>query len=47
MNKLSTLQLCAYLHHWIHSYLAERSQVVAVGGEQSSVVDVASGVPQG
>ena len=30
-----------------HSYLAERSQVVAVGGEQSTVVDVVFGVPQG
>ena len=47
MSKLSTLQLCPYLHHWIHSYLAERSQVVAVGGKQSSTIDVASGVPQG
>ena len=47
MSKLSTCQLCPHLHHWIHSYLAERTQVVAVGGEQSSVVDVVSGVPQG
>ena len=47
MSKLSTLQLCPHIHHWIHSYLAERSQVVAVGGELSSVVDVVSGVPQG
>ena len=47
MNKLSTLQLCPYIYSWIHSYLAKRSQVVVVGGEQSSIVDVVSGVPQG
>ena len=44
MSKLSTLQLCPHIQH---SYLAKRSQVVAVGGEQSSTVDVVSGVPQG
>ena len=47
MSKLSTLQLCPYLHHWVHSYLAERSQVVVVDGKQSPVVNVVSGVPQG
>ena len=47
MSKLTTLQLRPHLHHWIQSYLADRSQIVAVGGEQSSVVDVVSGVPQG
>ena len=47
MSKLSSLQLCPQIYHWIHSYLAERSQVVAVGGELSAAVDVISGVPQG
>ena len=47
MSKLSSLQLCPQIYHWIHSYLAERSQVVAVGGEQSAAVDVVFGVPQG
>ena len=47
MNKLSTLQLCPYLHHWVHIYLAERSQVVVVDSKQSPVVNVVCGVPQG
>ena len=47
MSKLSSLQLCPQIYHWIHSCLAERSQVVAVGGELSAAVDVISGVPQG
>ena len=47
MSKLSSLQLCPQIYHWIHSYLAKRSQVVAVGGELSTAVDVISGVPQG
>ena len=47
MNKLSTLQLNTQITRWLHSYLAGRSQVVAVGGEQSSAVAVVSGVPQG
>ena len=47
MSKLSTLQLCPQIYHWINSYLADRSQVVAVGGGQSAAVDVVSGVPQG
>ena len=47
MNKLSALQLCPQIIHWLHSYLADRSQVVAVRGEQSSAVTVVSGVPQG
>ena len=41
----NNLQLCPQILHRIHSYLAERSQVVAVSGEQCSVVDVVSGVP--
>ena len=33
MSKLSSLQLCPQIYHWIHSYLAKRSQIVAVGDE--------------
>ena len=47
LDKLTTLNLCPYLLQWIHSYLSDRSQVVAVGGELSSVKNVVSGVPQG
>ena len=47
INKLSSLPLCPHILQWIHSYLSERSQVVAVGGELSSVKNVVSGVPQG
>ena len=47
MTNLSILQLCPQILHWIHSYLAERSQVVVVDGEQSAVLDMVSGVPQG
>jgi hypothetical protein len=32
---------------WIHSYLSDRSQVVAVGGELSISRKVVSRVPQG
>ena len=35
-----------YLLQWIHSYLANRSQSVAVGGEESSMLPAVSGVPQ-
>ena len=47
VDKLTSLNLCPHLLQWIHSYLSGRSQVVAVGGELSSVKNVASGVPQG
>ena len=47
IDKLSSLQLCPHILQWIHSYLSDRSQVVAVGGELSSVKNVVSGVPQG
>ena len=32
LNKLSKLQLDPHILHWIHSYLADQSQVVAVSG---------------
>ena len=47
LNKLTNLQLDKHVLTWIQSYLANRSQVVAVGGDQSSSVPVISGVPQG
>ena len=36
-----------YIIQWIHNYLTCRSQFVVVGGEQSCVLPVISGVPQG
>ena len=49
LDILSTLNgnLCPQLLQWIHSYLSDRSQVIAVGGELSTVKNVVSGVPQG
>lgn len=47
MDKLSALQLNMHLLQWINSYLANRSQTVVVGGEESSMLPVISGVPQG
>ena len=47
LDKLATLSLCPHLLQWIHSYLSNRSQVVAVGGELSTIKNVLSGVPQG
>ena len=47
VDKLTSLNLCPHLLQWIHSYLSGWSQVVAVGGELSSVKNVASGIPQG
>ena len=45
IDKLSSLQLRPHILQWIPSYLSDRSQVVAVGGELSSVKNVL-GVPQ-
>ena len=47
IDKLSSLNLCPHLLQWIRSYLSNRCQVVAVGGELSTVKKVVSGVPQG
>lgn len=47
LDKLSALKLNTHLLQWIHSYLANRSQTVVVGGEESSMQPVISGVPQG
>ena len=45
--KLSNLEMDTQLLSWIQSYLANRTQIVAVGGDQSSSLPVISGVPQG
>lgn len=42
----SFLNLDPFIIQWVCSYLTNRSQLV-VGGEQSSVLPVISGVPQG
>ena len=47
INTLSTLNLCPYILQWIQSYLSDRSQVVAVGGELSTVKKIVSDFPQG
>ena len=46
-RQVATLSLCSYLLRWIQSYLSNRSQIVAVGGELSTIKNVLSGVPQG
>ena len=47
LDKLATLHLDQRIITWIHSYLMDRSQIVVVGGEQSTSLPVISGVPQG
>ena len=47
LNKVTDLRVDKHLLTLIQSYLANRSQVVAVGGAQSHSVPVISGVPQG
>ena len=47
LDKLATLHLDQRIITWIHSYLMDRSQIVVVGGEQSTSRPVISGVPQG
>ena len=47
LSKLVHIQLNPHLIQWIRCYLTSRTQMVAVGGEQSSVLPVLSGVPQG
>ena len=45
--KLSEIEIDPYIVQWICNYLTCRSQFVVVGGEQSCVLPVISGVPQG
>ena len=47
LQKLVVIETDPYIVQWIRSYLTCRSQVVVVGGEQSSSLPVISGVPQG
>ena len=47
IQKLSEIVVDPYIIQWIHNYLTCRSQFVVVGGEQSCVLPVISGVPQG
>ena len=47
LHKLSEICIDPFIIQWVHSYLTNRSQLVVVGGEQSSVLPVLSGVPQG
>ena len=41
------MNLDPYLLRWLHGYLSNRSQFVAVEGEKSNILPVVSGVPQG
>ena len=45
--KLTNADVCPYTVRWLHDYLFERMQFVAVGGKQSPALLVLSGVPQG
>lgn len=47
ISKLGALGIQGDLLRWIESYLANRSQLVVMGGYSSDVVDIPSGVPQG
>ena len=47
LDKLAALHLDPRIIAWLHSYLMGRSQLVVVGGEQSTCLPVISGVPQG
>ena len=47
MAKIRSLDLHETISRWINNYIANRTQVVAVNGSESSVASVLSGVPQG
>ena len=47
LSKLARIQMNPFIIEWIRSYLTNRSQKVVVDGEESSVLPVLSGVPQG
>ena len=47
MSKLTSIHVNPHIIQWIRCYLTNRSQTVVVSGEQSSVLPVLSGVPQG
>ena len=47
IDKLINAGVCPYLVQWLHDYLFNCMQFVVVNGEQSPVLSVMSGVPQG
>ena len=47
ITKLTNADVSPYIVQWLHAYLFKRMQFVVVGGEQSPVLPVLSGVPQG
>ena len=47
LHRLEEIGSDPYVVQWIRSYLTCHSQIVVVGGEQSSSLPVISGVPQG
>ena len=47
LQRLKEIGINQYLVQWIYSYLSGWSQSVVVGGEESPVLPVISGVPQG
>jgi len=47
LDKLAAFHLDPRIITWLHSYLMGRSQLVLVGGQQSTSLPVISGVPQG
>ena len=47
LQRLNEIDVNPFIVQWIRSYLTCRSQLVVVGGEQSSTLSVISGVPQG
>ena len=47
LQQMQRMNLDPYLLRWLHDYLSNRSQFVAVEGEKSNILPVISGVPQG
>ena len=47
LQQLQHMNLDPYLLRWLHGYLSNRSQFVAVEGEKSNILPVVLGVPQG
>ena len=47
LYKLQWYGVQGRVHKWIENFLADRSQIVVLGGVQSSSISVTSGVPQG
>ena len=45
--KLCKLHISPVVLKWIRNYLTNRYQKVVIGGEESEVISIMSGVPQG